>query len=1066
MEPLEQKENNQEVFSSSDPSFWDYVRLKDFTKKTGIEEKDCHAFCAKELIDNACDIVEKWRLQNAPITIEIRNSQDESESNTMTISVSNPNPDNRPVFTNLEETFNYKRSFSSKSNQYKITRGAQGDALKELGTIPYMLTNNTEKSGGGSGGNKQWEYPLIFQHNKRIDKVYIRVNRKDRVIQKRIERYPWDEEDTGAAATATKVTMTLPSLTAGAYMSLLQYCQTYTLFNTHLSFEVYAAPYAPSSMPALLPMSEHYNNPNSIYCYNQQEFQDFLTDLYDKEMSIYDALVKSDFREINQPGRFEDLKDITIRQLTAKKTREIYKRLKKSMFPMSKLSTPYQAHIGARKAALMQRYKAMTPYIELDFAKAVYARTRPEETNYSDDDKTIRFPFDFEVIAIPFKGQTQEGKSIIKSGVNYSTSINDKSYFSSDHLDYSWFNEKNVHLRAYDIDDIIHVSSAGADIDTTDNIPSMKQRKRCVMITHLVSPRPEYKQGYGKSSLRLEPYSTQIAQLIERVVKRLPLRNRTAPSKEYEGPTGNLDLLLAKRWAEVEANPGILDPNSPDYDPWTQSTVWYHLREEYLLPIERKYGVTMIKSGTRTSITAMISERCEKLEGTPKREQLGIFASPRATMYVNGQWYRIDIDSIPEVAGKGTDVIFIEKQGIVEIIKHLADRYGFAFVNTQGHFAEYPRNLVPEIAQQGGNVVILTDFDCAGIHIAERIIADDVTYNYVDKQGNTSLEEKGGYQYTEYIGNKVRRLGIDMETLEYFISKVNEEGQTITVEVRQEDGSLAEEEIRTLDRLIKHVQESYPKAEKAEDKQQPGVNVVTSLIRYVKKYSLTKGYSYSHRYEDEKNEEDHKLMYRKYDRYKYIYDSFEYLTGLDVHETLKDMRFYNHDSELDKDEKDILNSLLEEREPAAAKRIELDSVLKVVKAKMFEEFIVYKLQEFFPGRKYIDRAITIPTEYFGEKFNILPDKTRALFQRVAEMADNAAKTVEEAITKELEKWSPSEVQLQQGIPTLLVIPTERMVNEMLIAKAVEEDPNLQAFEEEAERMLDALPEKEADQDQP
>ena len=62
----------------------------------------------------------------------------------------------------------------------------------------------------------------------------------------------------------------------------------------------------------------------------------------------------------------------------------------------------------------------------------------------------------------------------------------------------------------------------------------------------------------------------------------------------------------------------------------------------------------MIKSGTRTAVTAMISERCERLEGNPKREQLGIFASPRATMYVDGQWYRIDIDSIPEVAGKGT----------------------------------------------------------------------------------------------------------------------------------------------------------------------------------------------------------------------------------------------------------------------------------------------------------------------------------------------------------------------------------------------------------------------------
>jgi hypothetical protein len=58
----------------------------------------------------------------------------------------------------------------------------------------------------------------------------------------------------------------------------------------------------------------------------------------------------------------------------------------------------------------------------------------------------------------------------------------------------------------------------------------------------------------------------------------------------------------------------------------------------------------------------MITERCEKLEGSPRREELGIFASPRAAMYVNRQWHRVDIDDNPELAGKGTDVVFIENK--------------------------------------------------------------------------------------------------------------------------------------------------------------------------------------------------------------------------------------------------------------------------------------------------------------------------------------------------------------------------------------------------------------------
>ena len=114
------------------------------------------------------------------------------------------------------------------------------------------------------------------------------------------------------------------------------------------------------------------------------------------------------------------------------------------------------------------------------------------------------------------------------------------------------------------------------------------------------------------------------------------------------------------------------------------------------------------------------------MEGHPKREQLGIFASPRATMYVNESWHNVDINEIPSLAKNGTDVVFIEKRGVVEIVKYIGDIYGIAFVNTQGHFAEYPKDLIREIIANGGNVAILTDFDCAGIHIAEKVIAEDI----------------------------------------------------------------------------------------------------------------------------------------------------------------------------------------------------------------------------------------------------------------------------------------------------------------------------------------------------
>ena len=296
----------------------------------------------------------------------------------MTLSVSNPNPANTAIFSNLEQTFNYKRSHSSKSNQYRVTRGAQGDALKELGTIPYMLINS-----GESGQEKQWKYPLVFQHNKVVDNVYIQVDRKNRVIKHRIARSTCGDD------TDTKVTITLPALDKASYESLQSFCRLYTLFNTHMSFKLIIDGNTYPSLLASLPMSENYNNPNSIYCYSKIEFEDFLTDIHDRSISVYKALKDSGFRELNQPDGFEDLKDITIADLTPKKTNEIHNRLRNSMLAMSEVFTPYHYSKTNRREALIKRYSGMSPY-DLDYDKAKYERT--DEVYINNNDGSRSYP--------------------------------------------------------------------------------------------------------------------------------------------------------------------------------------------------------------------------------------------------------------------------------------------------------------------------------------------------------------------------------------------------------------------------------------------------------------------------------------------------------------------------------------------------------------------------------------------------------------------------------------------------------------------------------------------------
>jgi hypothetical protein len=149
--------------------------------------------------------------------------------------------------------------------------------------------------------------------------------------------------------------------------------------------------------------------------------------------------------EINQPGRFEDLKHITIEQLTPPYVNEIHKRLRKSMLAMSNLSIPYDNKIVKRKDALITRIKQIEYSLELDYDNAKYGKTEPG-TVY--DNKVIKFPYTFEVLAIPIKNRT--GRSIIISGVNYSTSINNLSYFTADKFEhgYSWLHKNGTHLHA------------------------------------------------------------------------------------------------------------------------------------------------------------------------------------------------------------------------------------------------------------------------------------------------------------------------------------------------------------------------------------------------------------------------------------------------------------------------------------------------------------------------------------------------------------------------------------------------------------------------------------------
>ena len=146
---------------------------------------------------------------------------------------------------------------------------------------------------------------------------------------------------------------------------------------------------------------------------------------------------------------------------------------------------------------------------------------------------------------------------------------------------------------------------------------------------------------------------------------------------------------------------------------WTLNTVWY-----LFLPLMEKFSIKV----TRAYVKRLVKELCEDAEVT--RESLGIFAGVRAELYFNGNWTSVSFDNVKRLAEKGTDILFVEKEGIPDVLTGLADKYGIAMVNTRGHLTEYGKDLMKVAKELGAHVVIMADYDATGVKIASESPTD------------------------------------------------------------------------------------------------------------------------------------------------------------------------------------------------------------------------------------------------------------------------------------------------------------------------------------------------------
>jgi hypothetical protein len=330
---------------TSERSNMDYFTLSGVCKRTGATEEELVVFGLKENIDNALDYSEanfpSPSSENPEIFVEIKYKR---EKNYLVIRVRNSNFGLKEIgFTEerIHAIFDdLDRFHSSKRNLFKLSRGLQGDALKEEVGIPYAL--GSKYNGNGKEG---WNEPLIIR-NGSGEEFEIRA-----VVDKIKGRNYCNIVKKGAAENDnfTEIEVHLPyndSIIDLAHIELVLI--KYALLNTHITFHFDILisitddnRYWKVTLPATQKLSISNTNSKrltSIYWSDLASFENLLYGIEDKSMILYDILV-SHFKEGGSLKKEDDLL-ISVGQLqklpkeeSEEKIRDIFLRLRNTMGP-------------------------------------------------------------------------------------------------------------------------------------------------------------------------------------------------------------------------------------------------------------------------------------------------------------------------------------------------------------------------------------------------------------------------------------------------------------------------------------------------------------------------------------------------------------------------------------------------------------------------------------------------------------------------------------------------------------------------------------------------------------
>ncbi len=703
----------------------DYFTLTGVCKRTGATENELAVFGLKENADNALDFSELnfpsfFNGGNPEIFVDVKYN---SELNHLVIKIKNSNFGLNDIgFTEerIHAIFDdLDRFHSSKRNLFKISRGLQGDALKEEVGIPYAL-------GSKYNGKEGWNEPLIirngigeeFEIRAVVDKI---AGHNHCTIVKK----PASSNDN-----FTEVESHLPYNNnvidlADIKLVLIKYA----LLNTHVTFHfnivtsITDNKYWKVTLPATQKLSISNTNSKrltSIYWADLSTFENLIYSIEDKTLVLYDILTRH-FKEGSLLKKEDDL-IVSIGQLLQlpkrqceKKIRDIFLRLRRTMGPPTDPSIlkrdllPF--NVRNREQALHARANQLGYHPKHIKYKTKIGHYYSDNHDYNSDiskstaNTCVPYIIETAVIhtySLPYYLLYCEG---INAATNHYHSF-------TDGYSLEWSTKSGAKKQAYGANGLL--KECGYSYG--DGKP---EKERSIILVNLWCPKLQY-TDYGKSDIDLNPFYYDLVDLLSKMCSGGNKR-RDDEGNKLEAKALFTEYLIEERYKKV-----LKEPYIKNADSWNTSTPVYRYRPELErrgIHVERKYLQSLVKTicDEMPELKLVNGHFVKTGKIGVKREALGIYEAPRAHIYFRGQIYDVSFKQLERIKKIATFILIIEKEGVVELLTYWADKYGFALCYTKGFLTDNAKEFSELATKEGARMAILTDDDFSGWAMAREV---------------------------------------------------------------------------------------------------------------------------------------------------------------------------------------------------------------------------------------------------------------------------------------------------------------------------------------------------------